>query len=121
MQVSFAASVFLVVGGTAITSVAACKNWRYVPTAMMPLFAGLQKFMEGNVWLGITGNNPMQELWGAFGFIFFTWFMWPIWVPFSMFVIEPAESPRKPLFLIFALIGLAFDILLYVPHGLHSE
>ena len=32
-QVSFAASVFLVVGGTAITVVAARKNWRYVPTS----------------------------------------------------------------------------------------
>ena len=38
-----------------------------------------------------------------------------------MYVIEPPDSPRKPLFLIFALIGLAFGVLLYVPHGLHSE
>ncbi len=63
-QVSFAASVFLVVGGTTITIVAARKNWRYVPMALMPLFAGLQQFMEGNVWLGMTGYNPLQVLWG---------------------------------------------------------
>ena len=120
-QVSFAASVFLVVGGAAITIVAARKNWRYVPMALIPLFAGVQQFMEGNVWLGITGDNPFQVLWAAFGFIFFTWFMWPIWVPFSMYVIEPPEIPRKPLVLNFALIGPVFGILLYVPHGLHSE
>jgi hypothetical protein len=82
-QVSFAASVFLVGGGTAITIIAARKNWRYVPMALMPLFAGLQQFMEGNVWLGMTGDNPFQVLWGALGFIFFTWFMWPIWVPLA--------------------------------------
>ena len=38
-----------------------------------------------------------------------------------MYVIEPAHSPRKPLFLIFVLIGLGFGLLLYLPHGLHSE
>ncbi len=69
-QVSFAASVFLMVGGTAITIVAARKNRRYVPMALMPLFAGLQQFTEGNVWLGMTGDNAFQALWGAFGFIF---------------------------------------------------
>ena len=120
-QVSFVASVFLVAGGTAITTIAARKNWRYVPMALMPLFAGPQQFMEGNVWLSMTGDNPFQVLWGALGFIFFTWFMWPIWVPFAMYVIEPPDSPRKPLFLIFSLIGLAFGVLLYVPHGLHPE
>ena len=64
-QVSFVASVFLVVGGTAITIIAALKNWRYVPIALLPLFAGLQQFMEGNVWLGMTGDNPFQVLWGG--------------------------------------------------------
>ena len=62
-QVSFAASVFLVVGGTAITVVAARRNWRYVPMALMPLFAGLQQFMEGNVWLGMTPEMPVPKAW----------------------------------------------------------
>lgn len=38
-----------------------------------------------------------------------------------MYVIEPAESPRKLLFLVMALIGLVFGRLLYVPHGIHPE
>ncbi len=88
-QVSFAASVFLVSGGTAITIVAAWKNWRYVPMALMPLFAGLPQFMEGNAWLGMTGDHPFQVLWGALGYNFFTWVMWPIWVAFAMYLIEP--------------------------------
>ena len=120
-EVSFAASVLLVGGGTLISIKAWQRNWRYLPVGLMPLFAGLQQFMEGNVWLGMNGSDPFTVLWGAMGFIFFTWFMWPIWIPFSIYVLEPDDSPRKPLFLIFTLIGLVFGLLLYVPHGLHPE
>ena len=120
-QVSFAASVFLVGGGTAISIVAWRRNKRYLPLALMPLFAGLQQFTEGFVWLGMNGNDPLTVLWGAMGFIFFTWFMWPIWVPFSVYVLEPDDSPRKRLFRLMALIGLAFGLLLYIPHGLNSS
>lgn len=120
-QVSFAASVFLVGGGTAISVVAWKRNRRYLPAALMPLFAGLQQFMEGNVWIGMTAPDPFQVLWGALGFIFFTWFMWPVWVPFSVYVLEPDDSPRKRLFLYMALVGLAFGLLLYIPHGLNSD
>ena len=119
-NVSFAASVFLV-GGTAISIVAWRRNKRYFPLALMPLFAGLQQFAEGFVWVGMNGNDPLTVLWGAMGFIFFTWFMWPIWVPFSVYVLEPDDSPRKRLFLILAGIGLAFGLLLYIPHGLNSD
>lgn len=120
-SVSFTASVFLVVGGSAISVIAWRKNLRYLPIALMPLFAGLQQFMEGNVWLGMTGSDPFTVVWGAMGFMFFTWFMWPVWIPFSVFVLEPAGSRRKPLFLAFSLIGLLFGLLLYVPHGLSSD
>ena len=104
--VSFAASVFLVGGGTAISVVAWRRNKRYFPIALMPLFAGLQQFMEGSVWLGMTGDDPFTVLWGAMGFIFFTWFMWPVWIPFSVYALEPNDSPRKRMFLIMSLIGL---------------
>ena len=64
-QVSFAASVFLVGGGTAISIVAWRRNKRYLPLALMPLFAGLQQFTEGFVWVGMNGNDPLTVLWGA--------------------------------------------------------
>tara|TARA_R110002033_G_scaffold143923_2_gene182034 strand:- start:631 stop:1317 length:687 start_codon:yes stop_codon:yes gene_type:complete len=120
-QVNFAASVFLVGGGTAISIVAWRRNKRYLPLALMPLFAGLQQLTEGFVWVGMNGNDPLTVLWGAMGFIFFTWFMWPIWVPYSVYVLEPDDSPRKRLFRLMALIGLAFGLLLYIPHGLNSS
>ena len=70
-EVSFAASVFLVGGGAFATWKATQINWRYLPVALMPLFAGIQQFMEGNVWVGVNTGDPFTVLWGAMGFIFF--------------------------------------------------
>ena len=119
--VSFAASVFLVGGGVFATYKATKINKRYIPAALMPLFAGLQQFMEGNVWLGVNTGDPFTVLWGALGFIFFTWFMWPVWIPFTVYVLEPDDSKRKRLFGIFTLIGLALGVALFVPHLVNPE
>ena len=115
--VSFTASAFLVAGGVAITRIAWQRNLRYLPLALMPLFAGIQQFSEGYVWLGMTGDNPATVFFGAMGFMFFTWFMWPVWIPFCVYVLEPDDSRRKPWFLALALVGLLFGLLHYVPHG----
>jgi Family of unknown function (DUF6629) len=119
--VSFTASVFLVGGGVFATYKATRINKRYIPVALMPLFAGFQQFMEGNVWLGVNTGDPTTLLLGALGFIFFTWFMWPVWIPFSVYVLEPDDSPRKHLFGIFALIGLALGVALFVPHLINPD
>ena len=120
-SVSFAASGFLVAGGAFASWKAWNINTRYLPIALMPLFAGIQQFLEGNVWVGMNTGDPFIVLWGALGFIFFTWFMWPIWIPFCVYVLEPDDSPRKSMFLIFGLIGTAFGVALYVPHVLYPE
>ena len=51
-EVSFAATAFLIVGGTYAVTQARAINSRYLPIALMPVFAGVQQFMEGNVWWG---------------------------------------------------------------------
>ncbi|NOX41014.1 MAG: hypothetical protein GXP05_11000 [Alphaproteobacteria bacterium] len=119
--VSFAASGFLVVGGVFAITKATQINKRYLPVAFMPLFAGIQQFMEGNVWLGVNTGDPATTLWGAMGFIFFTWFMWPFWIPLSVYVLEPKDSKRRPIFLAMSLAGLAFGLALYVPHLLNPD
>jgi len=119
--VSFTASVFLV-GGGAFTVVKAWQiNKRYLPVAMMPLFAGLQQFMEGNVWWGVNTGDPAAVLWGALGFIFFTWFMWPFWIPLATYVLEPPSSRRRPWMLAMSIAGLSFGLLLYVPHLVNPD
>ena len=84
--VSFTASVLLTAGGAAIIVKAMRSNWRYLPIGLMPLFAGIQQFSEGFVWIGVNGGDHATMVWGAMSFIFFTWFMWPFWIPFSVWV-----------------------------------
>jgi hypothetical protein len=69
----------------------------------------------------MTAGDPITVLWNTLGFIFFTWFMWPFWIPLSVYVLEPPESQRKHLFLVFSLIGLGFGLLLYVPHLINLD
>jgi len=119
--VSFSASVFLVAGGVLATTRAAQINKRYLPVALMPIFAGLQQFMEGNVWWGVNTGDPSTTLLGAMGFIFFTWFMWPFWIPLASYVLEPPESKRRPYMLAMALAGLLFGLALFVPHLINPD
>ena len=119
--VSFAAAGLLLVGGTFATHRAWTTNRKYIPVALMPIFAGLQQFSEGFVWSGMGAGDPATVLVSALGFIFFTWFMWPFWIPLSVYVLEPPESRRKHLFLAFSLIGLGFGLTLYVPHLINPD
>ncbi len=120
-SVSFAASGVLLVGGGYATFKAWTINKKYLPVALMPIFAGLQQLSEGFVWAGMTGGDPASVLAPTLWFIFFTWFMWPFWIPLAVYVLEPADSRRKHLFSIFALIGLGFGLTLYLPHLINPD
>lgn len=115
-NVSFAASGVLLAGGAFATAKAWRISKRYLPVAAMPLFAGLQQFTEGHVWAGITTEDSVMVLRAALAFMFVTWLVWPAWIPFSVYVLEPDDSPRRPVFLLLTVIGVAFGLLLYVPH-----
>lgn len=119
--VSFTASALLTAGGAAIVVKAVRNNWRYLPIGLMPLFAGIQQFTEGFVWVGVNGGDHTTMVWGAMGFIFFTWFMWPFWIPFAVWVLEPPDSRRRPLFMAMTAVGLVLGLLLYIPHGFGTD
>jgi len=119
--VSFAAGGLLLVGGAYASHKAWITNKKYLPVAAMPIFAGLQQLSEGFVWSGMTSGDAQIVLPSALAFIFFTWFMWPFWIPLSVYVLEPRESRRKHLFLAFAMVGLVFGLILYVPHLLNPD
>jgi len=119
--VSLAAGVVLLGGGGYALTKARQINNKYIPVAMMPVFAGLQQISEGLVWSGMTDGNAQLVQVSALVYIFFTWFMWPFWIPLAIYVLEPKESRRKHLFSGFALIGLVFGLILIVPHLLNPS
>ncbi|MCF6216283.1 MAG: hypothetical protein L3J58_08920 [Emcibacter sp.] len=119
--VSFIAATVLVSGGGYAAWKAYKINLRYLPVAMMPIFAGIQQFMEGHVWMGLNNGDPNMVWWGAMGFILFSWLMWPTWIPFSIYFLEPEGSRRKKPLLIFACAGLLFGLMLYIPHIINPD
>jgi len=114
--VSFTAGVLLLGGGVFAGTRAIAINRRYLPVALMPVFAGVQQVMEGGVWWGVNTSDPATTLASAIGYIFFTWFMWPFWIPIASWVLEPPGSRRKPWMAAMSVAGLAFGLALYVPH-----
>lgn len=71
--------------------------------------------------MGVNNTDPSMIWWAAMGYIFFSWLIWPIWIPFSVYFLEPSDSRRKLPLLSFALAGLAFGLILYVPHLFHPD
>ena len=119
--VSFAAGGALIVGGAFAGWRAFKINKRYLSVSQMPTLAGLQQFMEGHVWMGVNSSDPSMIWWAAMGFIFFSWLIWPVWIPFSIYFLEPPISRRKLPLLSFALAGLVFGLILFVPHLFHPD
>lgn len=120
-SVSFAASAGLIGGGAFASWKANKINKRYLPVSIMPVLAGLQQLMEGHVWMGLNEADPFMVWWAAMGFIFFSWLMWPVWIPMSIYVLEPPNSRRKKPLLYFAVAGVVFGLLLYVPHLINPD
>ena len=119
--VSFAVGSVLIAGGVFAGWKAFNINKRYLPVSQMPTLAGLQQLMEGHVWMGMNNSDPSMVWWAAMGFIFFSWLIWPVWIPFSVYFLEPAASRRKLPLLGFALAGVAFGLILFVPHLFHPD
>jgi hypothetical protein len=119
--VSFAIGGILIVGGAFAGWKAFKINKRYFPVSQLPTLAGLQQITEGHVWMGVNNGDLSMTWWAAMGFIFFSWLIWPLWIPFSIYFLEPQGSPRKLPLLGFALAGLIFGLILFIPHLCHPE
>lgn len=86
---SFAASAVLVPsGGWCVLSVIRQRRFRYIPLAVIPVIFGVQQFLEGMVWKGISaGNAEMTRRYSAL-FLFFALSFWPFWMPFVSLTME---------------------------------
>ena len=114
-SVSFGVGGGLVAAGALASWKAFTTNKRYLPVAMMPALV-VQQFTEGHVWMGLNDGSSSMVWWAAIGYIAFSWLVWPVWIPSGVYVLEPPGSRREKLLLFFALVGLLFGLLLYVPH-----
>lgn len=95
---SFVASGTLVVlGGLSLATV---KDKRELPLALIPIFFGIQQFLEGMLWL-----QPETNGW-TYGFLAFAFVVWPLWLSFTPFLLEKKNSPRKHWMLPFIFMGL---------------
>lgn len=99
-QASFAAGVILEAAGVA--SLTKVRSKREIPLALIPIFFGLQQFVEGIQWLS---DKPSEVSFIA-GYIFlgFAFFFWPLYIPFSILLVEPNARVKKIL-RIFLLLG----------------
>lgn len=74
--------------------------------ALVPLFFGIQQFMEGLVWLGLQSVIlPLWEYPAQLAYIFFACLFWPVWVPIAFLVAEITRWRRMTLF-VFLIYGV---------------
>jgi hypothetical protein len=89
---SFAASAAL--GTISLTTLTKVKNKRHLPLVLIPLFFALQQFVEGLLWLTITGSGKYtMEL--TYLFSFFALWWWPFYFPFTAYLMERQKNTKK--------------------------
>ena len=79
--------------------------------ALIPLFFGMQQFMEGLVWLSL--ENEILSHWthpASIGFLIFAWVVWPLVMPFVLGKNEK-HPPRKKILTLLTYVGMAVSIL----------
>ncbi|MEO1003270.1 MAG: DUF6629 family protein [Cyanobacteria bacterium J06638_7] len=96
----------------------------YEPLAAIPLFFGLQQFVEGLVWTGLDSGRlePLTTA-ASVGFLFFAYCFWMIWVPWSAYAISAANEPParsrrlRWVWIIASVLGIGFflPVLIHPP------
>ncbi|MBL4862665.1 MAG: hypothetical protein JKY09_06585 [Crocinitomicaceae bacterium] len=82
---------------------------------MITIFFGIQQFLEGFVWLGVTYEQfPGLLNVSSYGYILFAWIIWPTYIPFTMLKLE--HNPvRKKILIVMIFIGvMVASMLVYV-------
>lgn len=111
-QASFVAAAVLIPTGGLCVYHAINNNKNYLPLAIIPLFFGIQQFMEGQVWLQLGQQDEARAILYSYGFVFFALFLWPFLFPYASYRIE-TTSKKKKLFHRLTLFMLAYGSFLY--------
>lgn len=79
------------------------KEKREIPLALIPLFFGIQQFIEGGIWLSF--NIPILNNILTFLYIIFSHILWPFYIPLAVFLVENHKI-RKRILLIMLIVGI---------------
>lgn len=93
-EASFTAAA--VITSVGVISLKKARTSSYKLLACIPLFFGLQQFVEGFVWLSLLYERfaYLQNI-SAIGFVIFAWIIWPFWIPMVMGRIEYDNTRKK--------------------------
>lgn len=115
---SFTASALLLPAGVLGAHRAYRIDRRYVAISALPLLFGIQQLLEGFVWVAAAHQAYEHVKTFSLGYMFLTWIAWPIWIPVSLYFLE--SHRRRPLYLVFAILGGMLGSVLYVPYFAHE-
>lgn len=105
---SFGAATVLSLAGAGAMAGAQTKAHRLF--AAIPMIFSLQQVMEGMLWLSQKNEELRRgELFFTYGFLFFALILWPVYIPYSVWLLEKAQS-RKNKLGILLMVGSAASI-----------
>ncbi len=112
-EASFGASVVITTIGIITLKKAEKTPLRLL--ALIPVFFGIQQFLEGIVWLGIQYESfSAFRDFSTYGFIFFAWVIWPMYIPFTLWKLETVKL-RKKMLLFTGVVGVfVTSVLVYI-------
>jgi hypothetical protein len=83
---------------------------------LIPLFFGIQQFLEGFIWLSITGGHLIVTKTIAYAYLFFAFAFWPVYMPVAVFLAEKKEKAFiKGILFTLIIIGILVALVCYVP------
>lgn len=87
---SIASGAALAAGGA--VTVKQVKTPSELPYALLPALFAVQQFIEGGIWLSITGEPATSPL--IYAYSMFAYALWPIFVPLAILLLEKDKFRR---------------------------
>ena len=107
-EASFAGGI--IISSIGIATVKKVHNPYQLVFASIPLFFGIQQFVEGSLWLTIPNPEYVNlQKFGTYIFLIMADFLWPTMIPLSVLLME-VNPKRKRILRILLLMGLLLSL-----------